>query len=336
MVVATPNRTRLLGLALALIVAAATTAGAQQGQSRTGGGKREPRPVSVAEWPRYRSGVDLVPLDVCVKYRNGLPAPGLAPEDFVILENDVPQDIAFFLAEGRVPLAVTVLVDGSHSMKGARFDRARAAAAEFIGILRPGDLVEVMSFNQRANLRYELGDDHQQAKLSLNEVAPTGMTGLYEATLVALRRLDRAGRHQAEDYRQVMIVLSDGEDTSSLLSFDTVLEDVRRSNVLVYTISLLTDEHDRAVAPRWQMAQLAHDTGGRAVAVRDPNGLSAIYQEIGLELLHLYRLGYVPSSGMRDGSWRTISVRVPRQDLVIHTRSGYYAPRPDTPRKRDR
>jgi VWFA-related protein len=106
--------------------------------------------------------------------------------------------------------------------------------------------------------------------------------------------------------------------------------------VLVYTISLLTDEHDRAVAPRWQMAQLAHDTGGRAVAVRDPNGLSAIYQEIGLELLHLYRLGYVPSSGMRDGSWRTISVRVPRQDLVIHTRSGYYAPRPDTPRKRDR
>ena len=128
----------------------------------------------------------------------------------------------------------------------------------------------------------------------------------------------------------MLILLSDGEDTRSLLPFDDVLEGVRRSGVLVYTISVRTDDHGQIVAPRWQMARLANDTGGRAVAVRDPAGLTQIYQDIGVELLYLYRVGYVPSTPVRDGSWRAVSVRVPTKDLLIRTRSGYYAPRPPT------
>jgi Ca-activated chloride channel family protein len=313
-------------LAVALIVVGTRSAHAQLVVSRSAPGHAQAPPTLLASWPRFKSGVDLVALDVCVKQRDGLPTTGLAPEDFLILENNIPQRIALFSAEGRVPLAVAVLIDSSHSMRGTRFERAKAAAAEFIEVLRPDDLVEVMAFNQRANVRYALGADHGLAKLSLNEVSPAGMTGLYEATLVALRRLDHARRKQDVEYRSVVIVLSDGEDTSSLLSFDAVLEDVRRSNALVYTISLLTDERDRTLAPRWQMAQLAYDTGGRAVAVRDLSGLDRIYQDIGVELLHLYRLGYVPAPPAQDGSWRSISVRVPAKDLVIQTRSGYYAP----------
>jgi len=287
---------------------------------------------------RFRGGVDLVPLEVCVRNREGRPIAGLKPADFLVLENNVPQQIVLFSAEGRVPLAVTILLDSSHSMAGARFERAKAAAAELIGILRPGDLVEVISFNQRANLRYVLGADHEEAKLSLNGISPTGMTGLYEATLVAVRRLDRARQTQAVEYRQVLIVLSDGEDTSSVLPFESVLEDVRRSNVLLYAISLLTEERDRTVTPRSQMARLARDTGGRAITVRDLGGLSRIYQEIAVELVHLYRLAYVPSPAVRDGSWRTVSVRTSTKDAMVQTRSGYYAPR--APRslhqKRDR
>jgi VWFA-related protein len=279
-----------------------------------------------AERPQFKSGVDLVSLDVCVRSRDGRPTSDLKPEDFLILENNIPQQIALFSTEGRVRLAVALLVDNSASMAGRRLERARVAAAEFLGILRSDDLVEVISFNERVNLGYPLGTDHEQAKLSLNAISAAGMTRLYEAVLVALRRLERAQHSRTDEYRNVMILLSDGEDTGSRLPFDDVLEDVRRSDVLVYTISLRTDEHDR-VAPVWQMARLAYDTGGQAVAVRDLAGLTQIYEDIGVELLHLYRLAYVPSTPVRDGSWRSVSVRVPTKDLVIRTRSGYYAPR---------
>ena len=278
--------------------------------------------------PQFTSSVDLVSLDVCVRHQNGRPTAGLKPEDFLVLENNVPQQIVLFSAEGRSRLAVTLLVDNSYSMAGPRLERARRAAAEFIGTLRSDDLVEVISFNELANLRYPLGSDHQQAKLSLNEITAVGMTGLHEAALVALRRLEHAQRSRTVEYRNVIVVLSDGEDTSSRLPFEDVREDVRRSGVIVYTISLQTDKHDRLVAPPWQMAQLANDTGGRAVAVRDLANLTQIYRDIGAELLDLYRLAYVPSTLMRDGSWRPVSVRVPAKDLVIRTRSGYYAPRP--------
>ena len=314
-------------LTVALIVLSTAFTPAQVVDSvSTGSRARDSAAATRSDRPRFKSGVDLVSLDVCVRNRDGRPLAGLKTEDFLILENNVPQQIALFSAEGRVRLAVAVLVDNSGSMQGSRLERAKLAAAEFIGILQSDDLVEVMSFNERANLRYALGTDHEQARLSLNEISAGGITRLYEAALVALHRLEHAQRDHAGEYRNVIVLLSDGEDVGSRLTFGDVLENVRRSDVLVYTISLRTDEHDRLVAPPWQVAQLAHDTGGRAVAVRDLATLTQIYQDIGAELFHLYRLAYVPSTPVRDGSWRSVSVRVPTRDLVVRTRSGYYAP----------
>ncbi len=281
----------------------------------------------IAQGPRFTSGVDLVALDVCVKNHEGHPAAGLKPEDFLILENNIPQRIEQFSTAGRVPLAVILLVDSSRSMFGGPLDRAKTAAAGFIDILRPEDLVEVMSFNERAHRRYELGADHAQAKQSLNEVSAAGATRLYEAVLVALRELEHAQRTRTTEYRNVIIVLSDGEDTYSRLPFEGVLEEVRRAGVLVYTISLRTKHHEGPGAPLWQMALLAHDTGGQAVAIRDLNGLAQIYQDINTELVNLYRIGYVPSPSVGDGSWRAISVRVPVTTHIVRTRTGYYAPR---------
>jgi VWFA-related protein len=266
-------------------------------------------------------------LDVCIKNRDGHPTKGLNPEDFLILENDVPQRIALFSVAGRVPLAVALLIDNSRSMFGEALDRAKVAGAKFIDILRPDDLVEVMSFNERANLRYALGADHQQAKSSMNDISATGGTRLYEAVVVALHDIERAQQIRKIEYRDVIIVLSDGEDTHSRLPFDEVLEAVRRSGVLVYTISLRTEHRGQTDAPLWQMSLLAHDTGGRAVAIHDLADLTQTYEDINTELVNLYRIGYEPSPPMRDGSWRTISIRVPSATLVVRSRSGYYAPR---------
>ena len=322
-----------LALALVLVVVSAPTGNAQVGRSPDASRLGDPHAAAPAS-PRFRTGVDLVPLDVCVRARSGEPAAGLTPNEFLVLENNVPQEIAFFATEGRVRLAVSLLIDVSQSMAGPRLERARAAAAEFLDTLRPDDLVEVISFNERATVLYPLGPDHNRATLALADLSSSGATGLFEAVLVALRRLGRAEHIPHAEYRDVMIVISDGDDTSSRPSFDDVLEDVRRSSVILYSISLQDDASDRLAAPHWSMGQLAHDTGGRAVAVRDPENLADVYREIGLELLHLYRLAYVPSSPNPGGKWRTVSVRVPDRDVVVRTRSGYYAPRhSSTPRK---
>jgi len=280
--------------------------------------------AALAQAP-FQSGVDLVALDVCVKNRDGHAATELKPEDFLVLENDVPQKISLFSADGHVPLAVSLVVDGSQSMLGARLERARAAAAGLIDVLRPDDLVEVMSFNDHATVRYPMGADHARAKSALGEISARGATALHAAVLLAVHSQAHARQNRSSDYRDVIVLLSDGENTDTHVTFDSLLDDVRRSGVLVYTISL-TDTHDRIAAPSWEMTQLAFDTGGLAVASRDPASLTGIYQEIAAELLHLYRLGYVPSPLAHDGSWRRLAVRVPASGVVVRTRSGYFAP----------
>lgn len=281
--------------------------------------------------PHFNSGIELVPLEVCVKNRDGQPTPGLQPSDFLILEDDVLQRIAFFFPDQHVRLAVTLLVDASQSMKGERLERARAAAAGFIDVLRDGDLVEVMSFNERADLRYPLGPDRREAAAALGAIQAGGRTGLHEAVLAALGRFARSDR-PTSDYRQVLVLLSDGEDTSSLPTFDDVLDEARRGQVLVYTVTL-PGEKGTAAGPGWQMTRLARDTGGRTVAARTLQELLPLYQEIGTELIHLYRVGYVPASSRRGAGWRTIKVSVPGRDVVVRTRTGYYARGTRVPRQ---
>jgi VWFA-related protein len=101
-------------------------------------------------------------------------------------------------------------------------------------------------------------------------------------------------------------------------------------------MSLRTDRRkDHIVATPWQMTRLAHDTGGRVIAVRDGVSHDQIYQHIASELLHVYRLGYAPTARVHDGSWRPVSVRVSTSDVVVRTRSGYYAPRAPAAHRRD-
>lgn len=293
-----------LSLALALLVVAASVAG------QTG----------------FQSGVDLVTLDVCVKDQRGHPIAGLKAEDLSVFDNAVRQNVVWFSAEGLVPLALTLLVDNSQSMRGGPLERAGAAAAELIASLRPDDLVEVMSFSDHATLRYPLGADHDQAKRALEGMSAVGPTALYEALLKALDNQERARRGRADDYREAIVVLSDGKNTAGHVPFDEVLDEARHSGVLVYTVSQPQPEDLHTGAPPWPMAQLALDTGGEAVAVRRAEDLAQIYRAIAEDVLHLYRVAYVPSPLASDGTWHQIQVHVPTKAVVVRTRSGYYAP----------
>ena len=304
------------------------TSGAPTPPSRPAAATDVAQADSRAVAPRFRSGVGIVALDVCVKDREGMFIAGLAAEDFLILENNAPQKVALFSPEGRVPLAVALLIDRSASMAGTPLERAKAAGVAFVRSLSAEDLVEVVAFNERADRRLALSTDRAAAEAALDDLSASGSTGLLEAVLVALRDLGRAEQRLMTTYRYAIVLLSDGEDTSSRLPFEDVLEDVRRSGVLVYGISLRLDEKGRTLPPRHELSQLVNDSGGRAIAIDNLQQLAPVYEEIAAELRHLYRLGYVPTNQARDGAWRRVSVRLPgSQDARVRTRAGYYAPR---------
>lgn len=278
---------------------------------------------------RFRGGVDVVALDVCVKDRDGRFIPDLTVRDFVVLDENAPRAIEYFSPGSRVPLAVVLMVDRSSSMSGPKMERAKMAASAFIGTLGPEDLLEIIAFADRTERPLAFSTDRAAAEAAISGLSAKGMTVLFESLSISLRDLAQMRRPETTEYRQVIIILSDGEDTKSLLAFDDVLEEARQSGVLIYTVSLRSDVNGRALPTPRELFQLANDTGGRAIAIEDPEKLAPVYEEIGAELRHLYRLAFLPTGTANHGSWRRLSVRVPGQAAAhVRTRAGYYAPRP--------
>jgi Ca-activated chloride channel family protein len=281
----------------------------------------------------FRSGTDVVALDVAVEDETGRFVPHLTADEFVVLEDNVPQKLLYFSPGGRLPRAVVLLLDHSESMAGEKLARARAAAAAFLGTLDSHDLVEVLAFSDTPERLYPLGSDHSAAARSLAGLSAGGTTKLYDALLLALRDLERAKRDVHEVYQHAIVILSDGEDTQSRETFEDVLDDARRGPASIDAVSIRNGAHHEWLPPVHELTQLALDTGGRAVAIRRLSDLISVYEDIGSDLQRRYRLGYVSSSTVRDGRWRRISVRVlNNKKLVARTRAGYYAPRPEVPR----
>ena len=289
--------------------------------------------------PQFRGSVDLVPLDVCVRDANGRFLPDLSADDFLVLEDGKPQQVSFLLPADEVPLSAVLLIDMSHSMYGPKLNRALEAARQFAAWLDPDDHLEIIAFNHRATTLHRFNDDPARVHgtltsamgAALASIGSTGSTALYDALLLATNDLGRKRQTGVPETRDVIIVLSDGEDTSSRVGFEEVLPVVRRSGVLVYSVSLRASESGEWLGANWSMLQLARDTGARALGVPRLEALPELYREIDAEVRHLYRLAYVSNDRRRDGRWRTISVRVPSRDARVTTRAGYYAPLPERP-----
>ncbi len=281
----------------------------------------------VAGQPRFQSGVDLVSLDVCVRDSTGRFVSDLSPDDFLVLENGKLQRISFVIPSGAVPLTAILLIDRSASMYEPKLERAVEAAELFARLLGPDDQLEIIEFNHRAERVHAFGDNPARLPAALASIKATGGTSLYDALLVAANDLVRARRGGLPETREAVIVLSDGEDTASLVGFEEVLPALRRSGALVYTVSLREGAEGEWLGASWPLLQLARDTGARALGVPQLDALPALYAEIDAEVRHLYRIGYMSNDDRRDGQWRTVSVRVLSRDANVRTRAGYYASR---------
>jgi Ca-activated chloride channel family protein len=281
-----------------------------------------------------KSGVDLVPLTVTVTDRTGRYVPDLTAADFAVFEEGKPQVLSHF-ASDPVALDVAFLLDTSGSM-GATLPLAQKAASGLARQLRAGDRASVAGIGSSVLVHQSMTPDLASVQAALRSVRAHGNTALYDALYIALRDYRQDAANASEIRRHVIVLLSDGNDTASHVTFEDVLNLVRRADVTVYVVSLASDPmlvnplaRDRdAFESAHAMSTLARESGGRLFTPRTARELPAIYDAIAEELSGQYVLGYVPSASAADSAFRRISVGVlqPRAGAA-RTRAGYYADR---------
>ena len=280
--------------------------------------------------PVFRSGVSLVAVNVTVTGPDKRFVTGLEVGDFAVYEDGIQQDLQFFESSA-VPLDLIVLIDASSSMRH-RLDIVHQAALGFIHTLRPGDRGAVVAFNDNVSVVQGLTGDRTLLASAIRGIQANGGTALNNAVYVALKQFGRNARDTSLIRRQALAVLSDGNDTASLLSFDDVLEVAHKSGVSIYPISL-TSEFDpqpagagRFSPAQYSMRKLAQETGAQAFFPLKAQELPAIYAAIAQELSYQYSIGYAPRDMRSDGRFRKIMVRVTtRPELKPRARTGYVA-----------
>lgn len=277
----------------------------------------------------FRGGIDIVSLNVTVTEGETLVG-GLDQAAFQVFEDGVMQDISFF-SRAEQPIALSLLIDTSTSME-MKLPIAQEAAIGFSKRLKPTDAAQIIDFDSRVEILQTFTASAAELETAIRKTRVGGSTSLYNALYVAISELKR-NRAATPDQirRQAIVILSDGEDTTSLVDYETVLEQAKRSEVAVYAIGLRSKE-DRQTKG-WNEAEfvlrtLSTETGGRVFFVEDMKQLAAIYQQIADELANQYSIGYSSKNQRRDGTWRAIVVKVDRPNTLARTKRGYFAPTP--------
>jgi len=281
-----------------------------------------------AEGQVFRSGTDTVFLSVTVTDGKGNLVPGLEQDDFQVIEDGVPQTIAIFTRTAQ-PIALSILMDSSTSME-PRLRTAQEAAAGFVRGLKELDVAQIIEFDSQVQVVQAFTHDRSLLQAAIRRTDAGGSTSLYNAVYVALSEQRKARpKDEAVIRRQAIVVLSDGDDTSSLVDYEQVLDLSKRSEVVVYAIGLRTpgeNPQGRFSEADFVLRTLSEQTGGRVFFVEKIEQLEAIYQQIADELSNQYSIGYTPGNLRRDGAWRSIQVRVSEPGTVARTRRGYFGP----------
>jgi Ca-activated chloride channel family protein len=274
-----------------------------------------------------RSGVEVVSLNVTVTDGTGKYATDLSEPDFEIYEDGAKQNATYF-SRTQQPISLALLLDTSASME-ERMGIAQEAAIGFAKQLHKDDQAEVVDFDSQVRILQGFTGDAGALEKAIRQTTAAGSTSLYNALYIALKDLKKVKAEKESDIRrQAIVLLSDGDDTSSLIEFDQVLDLAKRSETVIYSIGLRQGEIARREfkEAEFVLKQLSSETGGKAFFPTDARELQKIYQSIWDELSSQYALAYSSSNPKRDGAWRRIQVRIAKPGLTARTKQGYYGP----------
>jgi len=273
-----------------------------------------------------RREVSIVNIPFSALNKDGVPVTGLNAGDFSVLENGDPQEIEFFSETAKsdeVILTIALLIDTSGSVKDKLRYEIDTAAEFFNEILRPNkDLALIMQFDSEVNLVQDFTQNHDDLVRALSSLRAGNNTSLYDAIYLAAEE-----KLRFEAGRKVMVVISDGEDTSSLVSREEALEAAQKSDALIYGIGVRGRQSRGSFG---DLEKFADQTGGAFFSPRaEFKEIQETFRRIGTDLRGQYSLAYVPTDKRKDGTFRRIEIRCNKRDVRIRARRGYYAPERD-------
>jgi VWFA-related protein len=194
---------------------------------------------------------------------------------------------------------------------------AQEAACRFVDTLRDTDRAMLVEFNEKVYMLSDLSNDREHLKRVLKTTEALGGTALYDALHTSLRRLSKF------DARKAIVILSDGDDTQSSMTYDRVFEEVKNTDTIIYTIALGSAYAD--MDAHGKLKQLAEQTGGRFYAASKASALESVYAKIAEELRSQYYLTYASENETFDGRWVPIKLETKAKGLEVRARKGYYA-----------
>jgi len=284
-------------------------------------------PTSARQSQVFRSAIDIVSLNVTVVDGANHYVTDLGQNDFAVFEDGVKQDITFFTRRQQ-NIAMSLLLDSSASMED-KLQTLQQAAVNFVRRMKPTDIAQIIDFDSSVQIRQGFTSNQTDLEHAILQTAAGGSTSLHNAIYISLKELRKIKADNEDDVRrQALIVFSDGEDTSSLVSFDEVLDLAKRNETAIYTIALRgADTQTRGFREaEFVMRQLASETGGKAFFPTKVDDLNGVYTSIADELASQYTLGYTSKNSKRDGAWRRLVVQVAKPNATPRTKKGYYAP----------
>jgi len=300
---------------------------------------RTPTPAGDDE--TVRVDTNLITIPVSVYDRAGLYIPNLKQEDFKVFEDGKEQQIEYFGSSDK-PFTVVLLIDTSPSTE-YQIEEIHAAAAAFVGLLKPQDNVMVIEFDGNPHILSEPTNDRAKILKAIKKADWGSGTALYDAVDLSLRK-----RLNLIQGRKAVVLFTDGVDTqSSKANYDTTLDLAEESDSLIFPIyyntfstqpanmePLTRDEkplrdplgqskEEYALGKRY-LEELALYTGGRVFQPENtPGGLKAAFEGIAEELRRQYNIGYVPPDEGKIGQRKQIRVRVDRPNLIVRSRDSY-------------
>ena len=287
--------------------------GAASPQGREPAGQQGQEPI-------FRAGTRIVPVLTTVTDPQGRLVPSLEKEDFTVLDNGKPVELAVFLNETQ-PFTAVVMLDTSASMT-ANHDRLKSAAEQFVIRLLPEDKAQVGAFSDKIQFSGTFTNDRDDLIGSLRDLQYGNPTRLYDAIDASILELEQSPG------RRVVVVFTDGDDTASRRNMGDALQHAREKETMIYAIGL---ESEFMVAPgRVQrtrpdrgLRKLADETGGGYFELKKTDELGPTFTRVAQELHALYTIGFTPA--VMDNKEHKLEVRLKQPGMTARARKTYIA-----------
>jgi Ca-activated chloride channel family protein len=289
---------------------------------------------------QYKIGVEvnMVTVPVTVRRPGGGFVKGLPQSAFRIKEEGEDQEILLFAQEG-VPTRIAIVLDISGSVR-SEWGTIKYATRRFLENLHADDQFALVTFNTESRLKMDWGRQTDRLDAVLGSIYCKDLTNLWDAVWVTANEVFSGVKE-----KKAMILMSDGLDNNSAVTYKEALDAAVRSEAMVYVVSKTQAVRDRILFDKemagyydgipeevflqadYALRKLAYETGGRVLYPKNFGQLGDVYAEVNEELRNQYTLGYISSNPRKDGSYRHIEVIVDAPDVRVSARPGYYAPR---------